>query len=328
MVMLTRTRENELWYFALDKYFAEKGITAEDYEMHHDLDTGGIFSRLDDATVSFEYGMWIVHDSPKELAELNDFLCDQCGLFLRKKRESNEEDVSLVFNVYKDTAIVGWVHSPEKFGEEFAGYRIEEKYPAEEFLLKVLDYFLARFNPEESRRIANKQREERFTREGADPTENEGRMSLTSKDERSIPQDARYIELQRLEQKIDPVLAITKGHPLLLQGEDTYLPRLYVRAINDDVNNLQVLEYEQQRIPYVLVESADLGGLAGKPFLNLYFVAKDKAPEKWQQQIVAFHESLCVKIGHQEAQKKELALARQLGKEVEYHAWGRKLENR
>ncbi|MEK6846109.1 MAG: hypothetical protein AABY26_05080, partial [Nanoarchaeota archaeon] len=109
--------------------------------------------------------------------------------------------------------------------------------------------------------------------------------------------------------------------PLTLRGEDAHLKQLYVQAINEDIGNLQLFEFEEQRIPYVLVNSDDIWGNVGKPFLNLYFVAKDKAPERWQQQIVAYHESLCVKIGHDNAEKEEAKLVQHLGKEKEYVAW-------
>jgi len=54
---------------------------------------------------------------------------------------------------------------------------------------------------------------------------------------------------------------------------------------------------------------------------NLYLVAKDLAPEEWQQQIVAYHESLCSKVGHDEAVKRERKLVDALDKEKEYTDW-------
>ena len=110
-------------------------------------------------------------------------------------------------------------------------------------------------------------------------------------------------------------------HPISLKDEGTYLSHLYVQAINEDADNLQFFEYDGQRIPYVLVHSSDLEGKPGKPFMNLYLVARDKAPEDWQQRIVALHESVCVREGHEEAKRKELPLAQSLGKEDEYLAW-------
>ncbi len=87
------------------------------------------------------------------------------------------------------------------------------------------------------------------------------------------------------------------------------------------MNSLQILKFKGKRIPYVLVETTEIGGNMGKPFKNLYFVARDKAPELWQQKIVAYHESLCVKIGHAKAEKRELALAKHLDKERDYLSW-------
>jgi hypothetical protein len=88
-----------------------------------------------------------------------------------------------------------------------------------------------------------------------------------------------------------------------------------------------VLEYEGRRIPYVLVDSSQIEGNVGKPSYNLYFVARDKAPEVWKQQVVALHESLCVKEGHEEATRKELPLVKSLGKETEYLVWRAEIEN-
>lgn len=136
-----------------------------------------------------------------------------------------------------------------------------------------------------------------------------------------------------VEGKIDEILKavrglqmIAGGHPMVLKDEGTYLQHLYVRAINEDVNNLQFLDYQGQRIPYVLVHSCDLEGQPGKPFKNLYFVARDIAIDTWQQQIVAYHESLCVKIGHDNAKAKEPALAEALGKLPEYQEWREQID--
>lgn len=109
--------------------------------------------------------------------------------------------------------------------------------------------------------------------------------------------------------------------------EGERLKELYTRAINEDVNNLRFFEWEGQRAPYVLVNSVDIWGNVGKPFENLYLVARDRAPEDWQQKIVAYHESLCIKSGHDIAKAKELSLVRALGKEKEYLAWRERIDN-
>ncbi len=113
---------------------------------------------------------------------------------------------------------------------------------------------------------------------------------------------------------------------VLSEGE--HLSRLYVEAINRDAHNQRFFEYRDKRIFYVLVDSSDIGGNVGKPFHNLYFVARDLAPEDWQQKIVAFHESQCLHFGsHEAAKAKEPRLARFLGKEQEYLVWREQIDN-
>ncbi len=59
---------------------------------------------------------------------------------------------------------------------------------------------------------------------------------------------------------------------------------------------------------------------------DLDFVARDLALEEWQQQIVAVHESRCVKKGHRAARKEERDAARSLGKEKEYRQWRKNID--
>jgi hypothetical protein len=66
------------------------------------------------------------------------------------------------------------------------------------------------------------------------------------------------------------------------------------------------------------VHSDEIEANVGRVYHNLYFVARDKAPEPWQQQLVAYHESLCAKIGHENARKREKILAEKIGKAQEH----------
>ena len=77
----------------------------------------------------------------------------------------------------------------------------------------------------------------------------------------------------------------------------------------------------------LFLDSSDLEGSPGMVIDNLYFVAKDKAQEDWQQKIIAYHESFCLKIGHKEAKVKELQLAEHLGKQKEYRIWREQIDN-
>lgn len=149
---------------------------------------------------------------------------------------------------------------------------------------------------------------------------------LPPKSERKIPALERRIE--ELHKDVRKLLGLAGEHPVVLKGEGAYLQELYVRAINERIDNLRFLEYRGKRIPYVLVHSFDLEGDVGKPFHNLYFVARDVAPEEWQQQIVAYHESFCLHFSHERAQAEARRLARSLGKEKEYSRWLKTLEGK
>lgn len=145
--------------------------------------------------------------------------------------------------------------------------------------------------------------------------------------EPKTPSDPRLDEILETVRSLD---RRTAQHPVVMKSEGAYLQELYVRAINEDVNNLHVFEFDGQRIPYVLIHSSDLEGVegkVGKPFGNLYLVARDMAPEEWQQKIVAYHESLCAKRSHETAKAQELVLAKSLGKEPEYQAWRAEIDN-
>ena len=110
------------------------------------------------------------------------------------------------------------------------------------------------------------------------------------------------------------------GDPgLALEDEKNYFPRLYGEAVNK--GNLKWFNYKGESIWYVLVHSDQIGGKPGVPFENLYFVAEDKAPEEWQQRIIAVHESLCVKKSHAYAKLEEPKVALFLGKLGEYEPW-------
>lgn len=134
--------------------------------------------------------------------------------------------------------------------------------------------------------------------------------------------------------QLDEILAIVRRlerivseHPVVLKPDDVYLRELYTRAINESRKNLHIFEHDGSVIPYVLVHSHDIEGNVGRVTRNLYFVARDKAPEDWQQKIIALHESMCIVRGHDQAKVAELPLARLLGKEKEYAEWRDKIDN-
>lgn len=102
---------------------------------------------------------------------------------------------------------------------------------------------------------------------------------------------------------------------------------LYVRAINESLDNLRFFYYEGRQIPYVLVNDKDILNLGGTAYGNLYFVAKDRFPEEWQQRVTAYHESFCHRRGHGYAKIKERELARFLGKEKEWLKIRKKLDD-
>jgi hypothetical protein len=110
----------------------------------------------------------------------------------------------------------------------------------------------------------------------------------------------------------------TSGDRMLLLSDGDYLTRLYTAAIQRNADNLRFAECEGEKIPYVLVHSDEIEANVGRVYHNLYFVARDKAPEPWQQQLVAYHESLCAKIGHENARKREKILAEKIGKAQEH----------
>lgn len=229
------------------------------------------------------------------------------------------EETDFTLTLKGDSAEVETINFLGEPRKHFSGYEEGKSYPAEELIQKVLDYFLIHFNREKGKKVA-----EEYYALGKESKDLE--TKIPSEKKRTAKRDETTPDFQRLESKIDRLLRIAETHPITLQGEDAYLKQLYVQAINRDANNLQILEFKGQKIPYVLVESEEIEGNVGKPFQNLYFVAKDKAPETWQQQIVAYHESLCAKIGHANAKKRELTLAKYLGKEKEYLSWRKKIK--
>src|SRR3989338_4800250 len=134
-------------------------------------------------------------------------------------------------------------------------------------------------------------------------------------------------KLEEVLKTVKELRMIATEHPTVLKPEGVYLKELYTQAINEDVDNLQVFEYGGKRYPYVLVDAHDLEGKPGKPFKNLYFVAREFAPEDWQQKVIALHESLCVKTNHDNARSREIELARHLGKEQEYLQWRKSIDD-
>ncbi len=303
---------SQSWYFAIDKYLAEKGITKDQYNRHHDAEEqeGRVFSEIggDEALLYYE----IMIDA--ENSELSLMFYEKLKLSFPKLEQRAEDFSSVSFGFRGNSAVVSCCNLPHPFREYFPNYDPAENYPAGgELVQKILDYFVEQFNRERAAKIsvkdAPKVGEEDHLSKFFPPKADKERGNKISPD------------FLRLEAKVNLLLSIAQEHPLTLRGEDAHLKQLYVQAINEDIGNLQLFEFEEQRIPYVLVNSDDIWGNVGKPFLNLYFVAKDKAPERWQQQIVAYHESLCVKIGHDNAEKEEAKLVQHLGKEKEYVAW-------
>jgi len=117
-------------------------------------------------------------------------------------------------------------------------------------------------------------------------------------------------------------------HPMTLKEDGEYLSELYTRTINREADNLRSFRYQGETIHYVLVHSSELEGMPGRVFNNLYFVARNYAREDWQQKIIAYHESMCAKIGHEEAKEKEIELARKLGKAAEYKEWRAQIDRK
>ncbi len=103
-----------------------------------------------------------------------------------------------------------------------------------------------------------------------------------------------------------------------LQDPHEGLSQLYWDKINEGLE--RSFTFKGDKIKYVLVKSGEIDGLPGRASGSLFFVAVDKAPEEWQQQIVAYHESLCAS-GHDAAQAAEIELAKALGKMEEYLVW-------
>jgi hypothetical protein len=95
------------------------------------------------------------------------------------------------------------------------------------------------------------------------------------------------------------------------------LEKLYIRVLNTDLSNLRILEFKGKRIPYVLVNNDEILNLGGTYYKNLFFVAKDRFPERWQQDIVAYHEFFDY-AGHEYAKTKEFELAKYMDKEKEW----------
>ncbi len=216
---------------------------------------------------------------------------------------------------------------PERFRKYAFSDEDDRKYSAEEAIDDIVAYVLE-LKPESGFPVPKSPREEPEQQSRRDEAIQEGEPAPDAlREERNKPDDLRLEEILRTVRSLH---ALASGRAAVLQDEDAYLGELYVRTINDDVNSLQILEHEGRRIPYVLVHSSQIEGNVGKPSNNLYFVARDKAPEVWQQSIVALHESMCVKgghEGHQNARKMELAFAQQLGREKEYLAWRGDVDN-
>ncbi len=142
--------------------------------------------------------------------------------------------------------------------------------------------------------------------------------------ERKMVSDPR---LDEIVQKMRDLHSVVTEHPLVLKGDDAYLRDLYVRTVNKDIRRLKFFDYKGRRIPFVLVHSRDLESVAGRVSGNLYFVAKDKAPQEWQQYVVAYHESPCANIGHEKAKRREFAVAQYLGHGKEYNVWREKIDS-
>jgi len=155
-------------------------------------------------------------------------------------------------------------------------------------------------------------------------------VTAPQKSKQHAPGAARESILEQKLEEMHKVLrrldATTQEHPIILKSDHAYLTDLYTTAVNKNIRNLRTFAHGKKTIPYVLVTSKQLGGTAGRASDNLYFVARDKAPETWQQNIIAYHESLCIKFGHENAKRRELTLAKSLGKEEAYVAWRKQID--
>ena len=210
-------------------------------------------------------------------------------------------------------------------GAYFAEYEVGKTYPAEETITFILDYFIPRFDVEGARRILAEKAKE-------DKDDNHIEHPASSRSESAKPQedDQLAVRLANMEATLNQLLQYaSERSPAqrgLLESDITYFPRLYTDLINRSRNALRFFDYKDQRIPYVLVESSEIEGHAGRYFENLIFVARDAAPEEWQQHVVSVHEYLHSRQGnHRNIRKAERDVASTLGKEKEYAPWFRQI---
>lgn len=235
-----------------------------------------------------------------------------------------EPDVPHVFITFTNNAIeLTQIVNLDAFfpGRDFfAEYTSGQSYPSPgKHLEHILNYFLPKIDlaraQEMATQIADEESQKHFT---------ETPMS------KPVFEKDLHRRLSGIEQSMHHLLSIAQGRHEgprnVLESDGAYLTRLYTDTINRDRDALRFFDYKGQRIPYVLVETADLHGHAGRFMGNLYFVARDAAPEDWQQACIAVHEHLHAKQGnHYGVRKQEKEIARAFGKEKEYSGWVRRV---
>jgi hypothetical protein len=127
--------------------------------------------------------------------------------------------------------------------------------------------------------------------------------------------------IEKLDQHI-PTDEDSKSAQNLRVGLDSTWNKLYSELVTQ--KKLKWANLLGERFPYVTTDSSVLGNV-GISEGGLYFVSVDIAKERWQEQVVAFHERFCQSKGHEYAIKKEKELVRHLDKEIEYQRWRKQI---
>lgn len=315
---MTERQPDELWTSYLIRRLEREGITVEVFhwadEGIHDSIT--ILPDTHDGESSLFISRKFSEDKEgcsktARFSELSDLLEDELWFYPPSKSESYVQ-----FKFHRDGTVEA---DPKGLFIPFLKYQPGSSYPAQEVIENIVSY--VKGIVDESKRLKDIHKrlgisEEELIRE------------VTSSEQ--IDKSAGTKQDPKLEEILSIVRELkgsVENHRHVLKPDDVYLAELYTKTINEDPNNLQFFEFAGQRIPYVRVQSSDLEGIPGRATGHLYFVAVDKAPEDWQQKIIAYHESLCVKAGHDNAKVREIELARVLGKENEYQTWRESIDN-
>ena len=305
--MSLEREKNELWVLYLARRLEEESIALSPWRLDSELNTNVSYLRSISEHGDNELNIRLKLKDGSSLDEViaKDGSIRVLDIFSQKVWiASPEEDGQDYFHaefIFNDDNTVTYARTDGNI--DFQEYQDGQTYDAQQVVNNIVMY-MKQFSE-----TANAP----LTREQESPPE--VRQSIQSAQKGVDPRLEEILQVvRRLDQR-------TAAHPMLLEGEDRYYTRLYTERINEDVKNLQFFEYNGERIPYILVDSSQIGGNTGKPFKNLYFVAVDHAPEVWQQQIIAVHESMCVKQGHEIARAEEPKVAAMLGKTEEYQIW-------